>query len=456
MKVLKGLSLIILMVSATEAQIPNFTPPTPLLAAAVRDDTVEVDRILETGADPNQGQIAGFRPIFFAINQHNMDMFKSMLRSGANVNVRDASGATTLMWAAADELARTDLVAELLRLGVDVNATNKAGETALVWALRRGTTPVVSLLRQAGATDNGGIRTAVERAMPLVQKGATEFIKTSACVSCHNQSLPQMATAAARDRGFAVNEVVAAEQSAVVLKFFGAAREMMLREPEHIPDPPISLSYALLGLAAEGHQADETTAAMAWVISQHQLPDGRFRTLPARPPIESSEFTATALSIRALKLYGQQPETQIAAARAWLQSTKPDTGEDMAMRLLGLAWSNADPVILRTSAEALVALQRPDGGWAQLANLTSDAYATGQALVALAATGQVGTSDPAYQRGIDYLLRTQLADGSWHVRTRAVPFQMYRDAGFPHGKDQFISIAGTSWAIMALSQCEEE
>jgi N-acyl-D-amino-acid deacylase len=63
----------------------------------------------------------------------------------------------------------------------------------------------------------------------------------------------------------------------------------------------------------------------------------------------------------------------------------------------------------------------------------------------------VTASDPVFRRGIDYLLRTQQRDGSWLVRTRAFPFQKYRDAGFPHGKDQFISAAGTSWAVMALS-----
>jgi hypothetical protein len=26
-----------------------------------------------------------------------------------------------------------------------------------------------------------------------------------------------------------------------------------------------------------------------------------------------------------------------------------------------------------------------------------------------------------------------------------------RDSGFPHGKDQWISAAGTSWAVMALA-----
>ena len=95
--------------------------------------------------------------------------------------------------------------------------------------------------------------------------------------------------------------------------------------------------------------------------------------------------------------------------------------------------------------------QRPDGGWGQLAGLGSDAYATGQSLYALMEGGRMPAGDPTLRRGIEFLLRTQLADGSWHVRSRANPFQPPMDSGFPHGKDGWISAAGTSWAVMALA-----
>src|SRR5262249_38302734 len=98
----------------------------------------------------------------------------------------------------------------------------------------------------------------------------------------------------------------------------------------------------------------------------------------------------------------------------------------------------------------LIAEQRQDGGWGQLATLETDAYATGQALVALHTAGDA-ISSPEYQRGIAFLMRTQFPDGSWLVRTRTYPVQPLKDSGFPHGKHQWISAAGTSWAAMALS-----
>jgi N-acyl-D-amino-acid deacylase len=44
-----------------------------------------------------------------------------------------------------------------------------------------------------------------------------------------------------------------------------------------------------------------------------------------------------------------------------------------------------------------------------------------------------------------------MQDGSWLVRTRSYPVQPPKDTGFPHGKHQWISAAGTSWAAMALA-----
>jgi hypothetical protein len=124
------------------------------------------------------------------------------------------------------------------------------------------------------------------------------------------------------------------------------------------------------------------------------------------------------------------------------------------MQLLGLTWSGAGSELLRKTARGLLAEQRPDGGWGQLTALESDAYATGQAMVALKASGVMGASEMAWQRAEAFLLRTQLEDGSWLVRTRTVPFQPYKESGFPHGKNQWISASGTSWAAWALSMAE--
>ncbi len=112
------------------------------------------------------------------------------------------------------------------------------------------------------------------------------------------------------------------------------------------------------------------------------------------------------------------------------------------------------PIGHQKAAQALLTLQQSDGGWTQLPSLSSDAYATGQALVALHESGALPVSSPAYQRGVRFLLNSQLEDGSWYVHSRALPVQPYFDSGFPHGHDQFISAAATNWAVMALIAAE--
>jgi len=58
----------------------------------------------------------------------------------------------------------------------------------------------------------------------------------------------------------------------------------------------------------------------------------------------------------------------------------------------------ADKQRLQKMARALLAQQRKDGGWGQLPTLESDAYATGQALVALHQAGGLPITHRAYQR----------------------------------------------------------
>jgi squalene cyclase len=81
--------------------------------------------------------------------------------------------------------------------------------------------------------------------------------------------------------------------------------------------------------------------------------------------------------------------------------------------------------------------------------MQSDAYATGEALVALSEAG-MASRNPVYRRGVEFLLKTQLADGSWFVQTRSHQTQIYFESGFPHGRSQFISAAATNWATRAL------
>jgi squalene cyclase len=171
--------------------------------------------------------------------------------------------------------------------------------------------------------------------------------------------------------------------------------------------------------------------------------------------MEDSNITRTAIAIRALKVYSwparqAEFEERISRARAWLLKAEPRNSYERADLLLGLYWAGASTLDLSRAAAKLRRDQRPDGGWAQSRYLASDAYATGLAMHALHESGQMSASDPAYRNGVAFLLKTQLEDGSWYVRSRAPKFQPYFQSGFPHDHDQWISASATAYAVMAL------
>ncbi|MCX6881417.1 MAG: N-acyl-D-aspartate/D-glutamate deacylase, partial [Verrucomicrobia bacterium] len=139
-----------------------------------------------------------------------------------------------------------------------------------------------------------------------------------------------------------------------------------------------------------------------------------------------------------------------AKATAWLRAYPADSTEESAMQILGLRWAGRPKSELKKFAVSLKAAQRQDGGWAQIATLESDAYATGLALHALYRAGALAVSEPAYQAGVKFLLKTQLEDGSWFVPTRASPVQVAIDGIFPHEKNQWMSSMATGWASISL------
>jgi Squalene-hopene cyclase C-terminal domain len=161
-----------------------------------------------------------------------------------------------------------------------------------------------------------------------------------------------------------------------------------------------------------------------------------------------------ALQLYAPKLDRAAYDRAIQLAASWLAKAQSSNNEDRSYRLLGLAWAGKDQEATRSAMREVLARQRPDGGWSDLESMESSVFATGRSLYALQIAG-LPASDAAYRRAVKFLLDTQQEDGSWYVKTRAMALQPYFDAGFPHGFDQWISAAGTSWATVALSQASQ-
>lgn len=302
------------------------------------------------------------------------------------------------------------------------------------------------------------LRKAAGRALALAQASVASFERQRPCSSCHHQALSIEALRVARERGVPFDE--AAARRSIERNFRGLANLDKAVTAAAQIDPSLDWGTWLSSADAAGVAPNLTAAVYAQHIARRQERDGRWITIDVRPPQSFSTFTATALAARAMAAYlpeelAAERTERLARARHWLRDTAARDTEDRAFQLLGLAWTGGEEAEMRRLAAELKATQRADGGWAQIPRLASDAYATGQALVALRKAG-VPSSDGAISRGLQYLLGQQKPDGSWLVTTRIheqdLVSPQYFDAEFPHGPHQFASLSGTLWAAMAIME----
>jgi N-acyl-D-amino-acid deacylase len=314
--------------------------------------------------------------------------------------------------------------------------------------------------RQPDVSVPGSAHQAVERALPLLQESAATWTRVAKCFSCHHQGLGSLAVAVARERGFPVDEEKFAAQIAV-----GHAQ---------LAPPAVAISigtnvgqlgttFALVALAASGAPRDAATDREVYRILGGQHVSGHWTPFPLRLPLEGSFVSQTAWTIRAVRLFTppalqKDADAQVARATDWLARQSLLETEDLVMQLLALGWTGASSDRMQHAANQLLAMQRADGGWAQTAERRSDAYATGQALVAVNQAGRIPPTSVPFKKGIAFLMHSQHRDGSWLVETRHTWKRglAYLESGFPHGKNQFISYAGTAWATMALALSERD
>lgn len=449
---------------------------TALLNAIANQNQRNIHTLLANGADVNASNVAGFSALILAAMRDDFLTAASLIDKGAKVDGEDRSGNTALMWAGSCDKADPKLVALLLQKGADRDHKNKMGETALTWAQRRGDTKVVALLGRGNAASQRdqaaglpievsssrgqNLFAAIDKSLPILQKAGPAVFKQRGCISCHTNMLPTMAAIMARTQGHKIDETAMNQEYDNLLSILKPARELLVENGDNIPDLPITGPYVLMTLAARGYPADLLTDAAVHNLANKQSSDGSWTVWAPRPPIEYGDIQTTALSLRALQLYAPKGrraefETRIRAARKWLSNAKAETSSELNWRTLGLFWSGADRKLVAQSAMPIFRSQRSDGGWAQLPGLSTDAYATGQTLYVLGITNVADKTSAAWERGINYLLRTQAEDGTWRVKTRSFPFQPYFESGFPYGPDQWISAAGTSWATIALTMASE-
>jgi ankyrin repeat protein len=444
---------------------------TPLMIAASSGYVEMIKLLVERGANASIADEHGDTALMSAMRAGSLESVKLLLRAGADVNHKDKAGRTALMWAAWS--GRVDVLNTLLAAGAEINATDNAGDTALTAAARRRQIAVVQLLQARDAQGDmaplsaplRSPRAAVELSLPLIQRGAASWRERAGCGACHHAHMMLRTMAVSKRQGFSIDEEHVAAgtgprqaneaENAPLAQDLKTEQGTLRRSLGIFGDRAFAISSALSSQVEAGQMRNSNTEVQALFLARMQLDDGSWRYCPPRVPILSSKFTTTASAVRVLRHFGPSDSAEIAEriqrGAAWLRTATPLTTDDKVFRLFGLYWTDSDNALIRKAKDLLIGEQNADGGWAQLRGLNSDAYATGQVLVALHEAGGLSTADPVYQRGVEYLLKGQEPDGSWLVHTRAAPRNEYFESGSPHGKFQEISYAGTCWAAMALA-----
>jgi ankyrin repeat protein len=439
---------------------------TALMAACTSGNADGVRLLIENGADVKVKSKRNETALGFAATSGVQASVELLLGKGADVNVRNFRGYSPLMFAASSDTIPAGIIRLLLDKSADVSFTGDYDEPASALAAKRGHTEVARLLgaEPLSPADNATTRVIpfavsdrtiparVRDSLALLEKQSNTFIRTAGCNSCHSQSLPSAVTGLARDYGL------------TTMKKFPQLPATMSPPAEQLMDFVIvspSIAWELFDAGMNHEPRTQVTDAIVRYLMASQTAEGAWRIPESRrPPMNSGRSQTAALAIYAMKNYAPEAEKAscekaITRALTWLEKATPVTNQDHAFRLLGLAWGGASAQAIRDEVKSLATLQRADGGWSQLPAMASDAYATGEALYALASAGGMAITDPVFRKGVDYLLSTQAGDGSWHVKTRSIWLQPYLESGFPYGRDQFISTAGTAWATLALAIAAE-
>lgn len=443
----------------------------------------QVTSLITSGDNPNSSNVFGgmvkngpiqlvhLTPLMLAAPHSPTQVVSALLKCGAQVNAVDIRKMNALMLSIATDHATPETVQVLVAAGTDLGAKDAYGATAMDWAARFQNPRIIQILQKAGmpavslpeaphpptGSEPKTTSEAIARSVKLFTDSGPSFFKEGGgCSGCHHQIPYGRAYATLHRQGFATEPSL----QRTFLDSVTAIRPGLLSGLPLMDGPPGDLDsvlYPIMTLVRLQQPANTLTDAAVHYVAARQQPSGAWmQDGIARPPIEDSNIMRTTFAIRALAYYGWPARkaefaAKIDRGRVWLKQATPVTTYEMADRLDGLHTAGATDASLKADVEALLALQRKDGGWAQTPFLESDAYATGLVLSTLHEDGLIAPTDTRYLQGVSFLMKTQFPDGSWYVRSRAPKFQPYFQSGFPFDHDQWISSAASALATAALA-----
>ena len=285
------------------------------------------------------------------------------------------------------------------------------------------------------------------RAVSYLSQETPRWYAENHCFSCHNNGDGARALFLAVQRGYAVPA--------------SALQDTMrwLRDPDGWDRNPgnagfsdkrlarIQFAAALAEAWRTGYTGDRDAALGAAVsrtaesLVREQETDGAFPGSwkidtggMAGAPATYGSALATYMARRTLEIADARRFAQpIGRANQWLNSMQPQNVLDRAAILLAL------PDSAPTHLDALLAAQTSDGGWGPHPHAPAEAFDTAVALLALHGVRDGRNAAAAIERGRTFLVKLQLADGSWPETTRPAGFTSYAER-----------VSTAAWAAYAL------
>ncbi len=312
-----------------------------------------------------------------------------------------------------------------------------------------------SVLADEPAANPSDVGAAIDRGLAFLAKDALAWKKEHNCASCHHAAFVVWAMQEAKQRGHAVDETILADMTKWVAEAGDGTTS--LKRPDNAPkafnSKALYFSLALSAVPNKDAATQEAFARLFNTVKSDQTENGSWSAWPeTRPPIfgdsdEALTILETLTVLHAADAGDEAAKTVRDKGVHWLAETKPgDDPQAIAMRVvlwqrLGRPAEEWLPLVERIKSN-----QNGDGGWSQTKEMPSDAWATGQALYALAHAG-LQPENPAVARGRAFLVQVQRDVGSWPMTSRPTkPGDKGSKSLIP------ITAAGSAWGVIGLAR----
>jgi ankyrin repeat protein len=181
---------------------------TKLHMACSEGDKDAVELLIRSGADVNLRDNRGATPLWIAAQHGRKEIVELLLNKGADINALDERRRSTPLLIAARS-GHADVVKYLITKGADIHAADNQGMTPLAMARQQGHTEIVELLRQHGAKEtlHGAVASGdIDEVKKLLSRGEDADAKNEALLLALNSNRMDIAEQLV-DNGANVNAI---------------------------------------------------------------------------------------------------------------------------------------------------------------------------------------------------------------------------------------------------------